>query len=59
MNRMKRVRTQQGLSQAQLSIKTGIHPSTLSRLECGVLKGNKIQWRKIGRVLGLQLDRHR
>jgi len=52
---MKRLRAKRGITQADIAIRTGIHPSTLCRIERGVLKGNRSQWRKISHVLGVKL----
>lgn len=35
MNRVKEMREERGLSQTQLSVLTGIHTATLSRIETG------------------------
>jgi len=54
-NSMRRLRIKKGITQADIAIGTGIHPSTLCRLERGVIRGNRSQWRKIARVLGVKL----
>lgn len=51
MNRMKKIRERRRITQAQICIESGLHPSTVCRIERGVIKGNWTQWRKISRVL--------
>ena len=43
-------------SQAQLWLETGIHYSTISRLECGYMKPTKDQKRKLAKALSVEVD---
>jgi transcriptional regulator with XRE-family HTH domain len=51
MNRMKRIREEREVTQAEICIRTGLHPSTVSRIERGIIKGNLSHRRKIARAL--------
>jgi transcriptional regulator with XRE-family HTH domain len=49
---MRRVRETLGLSQAAVARKAGLHPSTVSLIECARLKAGEGQAKRIARALG-------
>jgi len=51
-----RARYSKGINQSETCIKTGLHPSTVSRLEWGIIKGNRSHWQKIACVLMGRLE---
>ena len=55
MNRMKRIREERGSTQAEICIRTGLHPSTVSRIERDVIKGSQSHRRKIARALRVEV----
>ena len=54
MNYMKRIRETRGITQAEICIRTGIHPSTVNRIERGVIKGSRAHRKKIARALKIK-----
>jgi len=50
-NRLRQARLKQGVSQIELAFKTGIHYSTVSRLEKGWIRGTGTQRKKIAAFL--------
>jgi transcriptional regulator with XRE-family HTH domain len=55
-NKMAQMRRQRGLTQARLCILTGLHPSTVSRIETGVLRAGPGVRKKIARALRVDLS---
>lgn len=55
-NKIKEARFFKGKSQIQLWLKTGIHYSTISRIECGYIKPSEEQKKKMAKVLGVKVD---
>ena len=53
MNNLKRIRTRMKMTQAQICIRSGLHPSTLSRIERGIIQGGNDHRRRISRALGV------
>jgi transcriptional regulator with XRE-family HTH domain len=54
-NNLAHLRRQRGLTQARLCVLTGLHPSTVSRIETGVIKGGSSIRRRIARALKVEL----
>jgi len=55
-NRLKEARFFKGKPQIQLWIETGIHYSTISRIECGYIKPTEEQKNKLAMGLGVKKD---
>ncbi len=55
-NRLKEARFYKRIPQIQLWLKTGIHYSTISRIECGYIKPSKEQKKKMAKVLRVKVD---
>ena len=55
-NRLKEARFYKRIPQIQLWLKTGIHYSTISRIECGYIKPSEEQKKKMANVLGVKVD---
>ena len=55
-NKLKEARFFSGKPQIQLWLKTGIHYSTISRIECGYVKPSEEQKKKMSNVLGVKVD---
>ena len=56
MFRFKCQRAKKGWSQAELARRTGMHPSTISRIETGQMRPYPSQVKKIASVLGIAED---
>jgi len=56
MNRMRRRRLDLDISQAELSKRTGIIYSTVSRIELGIIRGTPEQRRKLARILRVRIS---
>lgn len=56
-NRLKEARFYAKKPQIQLWVETGIHYSTISRIECGYIHPNKEQKEKLAKALGVKTDR--
>ena len=54
-NRIKEARFFAGKSQIMLWLQTGIHFSTISRIECGYVDPNEDQKKKLARALGVEV----
>ncbi len=52
-NRLKETRTHRGIRQIQLAVETGIHPSILSRIECGWIEPTPEQAPLLAQHLGV------
>jgi transcriptional regulator with XRE-family HTH domain len=50
-NKIAQLRRKRGLTQARLCVMSGLHPSTISRIETGVIKGGPRLRRKIAHAL--------
>ncbi len=55
-NRLKEARFYADRAQIQLWLETGVHYSTISRIESGYVKPNKMQKRRLARALGVKED---
>ena len=55
-NRLKEARFFAGKPQAKLWLETGIHYSTISRIECGYIEPTGDQKRKLARALDVEKD---
>lgn len=55
-NNLKEARFFAKKSQAQVWLETGIHYSTISRIECGYIKPTEQQKRKLARALKVEVD---
>jgi len=55
-NRLKEARFFSKKPQIQLWIETGIHYSTISRIECGYIKPTKVQKEKLAKALSVKTD---
>jgi len=55
-NRLKEVRFFAKKPQIKLWLETGIHYSTISRLECGYIQPTEEQKRKLAKALGVKKD---
>lgn len=53
MHPIKRLRTDRGWSQAELSRRSGVHPTTISQIESGRLLPYQAQTLKIADALGV------
>lgn len=53
MNKIKEYRLQQGLTQPQLAVKSGVTGSFISQIEAGKKKPSIEQAQKFGKVLGV------
>jgi transcriptional regulator with XRE-family HTH domain len=56
MNQLRRRRLDLDISQAELSKRTGIIYSAISRIECGVIRGTPEQRRKLARALRVKIS---
>ena len=54
MNNLNKVRKRLRMTQAQISVLTGIHPSTISRIENGVIRCGASHRRRIARALEVE-----
>jgi transcriptional regulator with XRE-family HTH domain len=55
-NKMAQLRRKRGLTQARLCVMSGLHPSTISRIETGVIKGGPALRQKIANVLEVEVE---
>ena len=55
-NRLKEARFFKQIPQIQLWIETGIHYSTISRIECGYIEPTDEQKEKLAKALGVKKD---
>ena len=55
-NRLKEARFRVNKPQIQIWLETGIHYSTLSRIECGYIKPSEEQKAKLAEALGVKSD---
>ena len=55
-NRLKEARFRAGKTQIKLYLETGIHYTTLSRIECGYLVPNIEKRNKLAEALGVRAD---
>jgi len=55
-NRLKEARFQARKPQIRLWLETGIHYSTISRIECGYIEPTKEQQEKLAEALGKPLE---
>jgi len=53
--KIKYLRTQKGVSQLDLSLKTGLTTRTISRIECGIIDPKYSTLMKIAQALGVEL----
>ena len=55
-NRLKEARFHSRKPQIKLWLETGIHYSTISRIECGYIKPNEDQMERLAKSLGVKKD---
>ena len=55
-NRLKEARFYANKAQIQLWLETGVHYSTISRIECGYIKPTEIQKKRLASVLRVKKD---
>lgn len=55
-NNLREARFRERKPQARLWLETGIHYSTISRLECGYMRPTEDQKRKLAKALGVDSD---
>jgi len=55
-NRLRETRFFAGKPQIKLWLKTGIHYSTISRIECGYIEPTEEQKRKLAKALNVKKD---
>lgn len=55
-NRLKEARFYANKAQIQLWLETGVHYSTISRIECGYIKPTEMQKRRLASALGVKKD---
>ncbi len=55
-NNLREARFRARMPQAKLWLETGIHYSTISRIECGYVEPTKRQKKKLAKALNVQLD---
>jgi transcriptional regulator with XRE-family HTH domain len=55
-NRLKEARFFAGKPQIKLWLETGIHYSTISRIECGYIKPSEIQKKKLAKAVDVKED---
>jgi transcriptional regulator with XRE-family HTH domain len=56
MNRLKEARFFSKKPQIKLWIETGIHYSTISRIECGYIQPTEEQKKKLAKAIGVKKD---
>ena len=55
-NRLKEARFKARMPQIKLWLETGVHYSTISRIECGYLKPTELQKKKLTEALGVEQE---
>jgi len=55
-NRLKEARFKARMPQIKLWLETGVHYSTISRIECGYLKPTELQKKKLAEALGVEQE---
>jgi len=55
-NRLKEARFYANKAQIQLWLETGVHYSTISRIECGYIEPTEVQKKRLASALGVKKD---